>query len=387
MHPLHELTLDDLRRRTSVKWRLHAPDVIPLFVAEMDVPLAEPVERALVDAVRTGDTGYPAGHVYAEAFADFAADRWGWTGLDPARALDVADVMVGIEEVLRLTGGPGDPVVVTPPVYEPFFDAVGHVGRELVEVPLGADGRLDLDALAETFASLAGRATYLLCSPHNPTATVHTAEELATVARLAAEHRVRVVVDEIHAPLAPLPGPSAAEGFVPYLSVEGTDDAYAVLSASKAFNLAGAKSAVVVGGSATDEERARVREIVSHGPSHLGTIAHVAALTHARDWLDALQADLAQNRALLASLVAERLPGVGLTAGPGTYLAWLDLRSTGLGADPAAVLLEHARVALGRGPAFGGESRSGDGYARLAYATPPDVLTEVVDRMAAALGT
>lgn len=382
MHPLRELSLADLRRRTSIKWRMHDPDVIPMFVAEMDVPLAEPVARSLADAVALGDTGYPQPRVYAEALASFAADRWGWHGLDPDATLDVADVMVGVEEVLRLTGDRDVPVVLNPPVYPPFFDAVRHVGRPVVEVPLADDGRLDLAGLAEAFAEHPG-ATYLLCSPHNPTAVVHSHDELATVARLAAEHRVRVVVDEIHAPLAPVDADAGA--FVPYLSVDGTDDAYAVLSASKAFNLAGLKAAVVVGGAATGAERASVLEIVSHGPSHVGTIAHVAALTDGREWLDALQADVAANRALLQELVAAHLPGARAIAGPGTYTAWLDLRALDLGPDPAAVLLERARVALAPGPTFGGGSRVGDGFARLTYATPPDVLREALDRLGRAL--
>lgn len=381
MHPLHELSLADLRRRTSIKWTLHEPDVLPAFVAEMDVPLAEPVTRALADAVALGDTGYPQQGVYAQALASFAADRWGWR-FDPDRTLDVADVMVGLEEVLRLHASPDAPVILNPPVYPPFYDAVAHVGRRRVEVPLGADGRLDLDALATAFARHPG-AAYLLCSPHNPTATVHTRDELSTVARLAAEHGVRVVVDEIHAPLAPVSG--EPDAFVPYLSVEGTDDAYAVLSASKAFNLAGLKAAVVVGGAGTDVERGSVLEIVSHGPSHLGTIAHVAALTHGPDWLDALRSDLRANRELLEALVDEHLPSARLLAGPGTYTAWLDLRAYDVGDDPAARLLEQGRVALGPGPTFGGTSRVGDGRARLTYATPPDVLREVVDRVAAVL--
>lgn len=382
MHPLRELTLEDLRRRTSIKWTMHPPDVLPAFVAEMDVPLAEPVARALTEAVALGDTGYPRPRVYAEALASFAADRWGWH-LDPDRTLDVADVMVGIEEVLRLHAAPDAPVILNPPVYQPFYDAVAHVGRRRVEVPLRADGRLDLDALASAFARHPG-AAYLLCSPHNPTATVHTRDELATVARLAAEHGVRVVVDEIHAPLAPVAG--EPDAFVPYLSVDGTADAYAVLSASKAFNLAGMKAAVVVGGAATDAERATALEIVSHGPSHLGTLAHVAALTHARDWLDALRADVAANRALLHALLAEHLPRARVLAGPGTYTAWLDLRDHDLGPDPAAALLERGRVAPASGIAFGGSSGVGDGHVRLTYATPPELLTEVVVRMARVLG-
>lgn len=376
MNPLRALTLDDLRRRTSIKWRLHGPDVVPMFVAEMDVPLAEPVARALAEAVALGDTGYPADG-YADAYASFAADAWGWEVVT-SRSVEVADVMTGVREAIRLTTEPGDVVVVNPPVYPPFFEAVQHEGREVLEVPLGADGRLDLDLLASV-VELTRPAAYLLCSPHNPTAVIHTADELAQVASLAASSGMRVVVDEIHAPLA---DPAA---FVPYLSVAGTDDAYAVVSASKAFNLAGAKAALLVGGAATGVEVSSVPELVRHGPTHLGTIAHVAALTEGREWLADLRAGIAENRTLLTSLVAEYLPDAVLTTGPGTYTAWLDLRAYDVGADPAAVVLERGRVALASGLPFAPGSGVGEGRARLTYATPPEVLEEAVRRVASAL--
>jgi cystathionine beta-lyase len=80
-NPLEQLTLEQLRQRTSMKWRTHPADVLPLWVAEMDVPLAPPVHRAVREALDRGDTGYPAGTAYAEAYAAFAAERWGWDGL------------------------------------------------------------------------------------------------------------------------------------------------------------------------------------------------------------------------------------------------------------------------------------------------------------------
>lgn len=387
MHPLRDLTLAELRTRTSVKWRLHDPDVLPLWVAEMDVRLAEPVQRAMVDAVTAGDTGYPGdlggagGGRYAEALAGFAEATWGWAGLEPARTTLAADVMVGVAGVVRLVSDAGDAVVVNPPVYPPFFGFVQHAGRVVVEAPLGEDGRLDLEGLGTAFerAAFGGRrVTYLLCSPHNPTGVVHTREELEAVARLAAEHRVRVVVDEIHSPVA---GPD----FVPYLSVDGSDDAYAVLAASKAWNIAGARAALVVGGPATAEELAGFPEIVSHGPSHLGILGAVAALTDGREWLTALRADLVENRALLRSLLAQHLPGIRAQIGPGTYLAWLDCRDLDLGDDPAATFLERGRVAFNSGLDFQGSSSRGVGHLRLNYATTPEILTEAVQRMAAAV--
>jgi len=221
-NPLHALTLDRLRCRTSMKWRTYPDDVLPLWVAEMDVPLAEPVVRAVADALALGDTGYPAGTGYAEALAGFAAKRWGRHGIAVERTAIVPDVMLGVVEMLKLVTGPGDPVIVNPPVYPPFFPFVTHLDRRIAEAPLDADGRLDLDVLERAYRRAVaggGRAAHLLCSPHNPTGTVHTAEELSAVAALAGRYGVRVVVDEIHAPLT-----AAGVDFVPYLSVPGAEN-------------------------------------------------------------------------------------------------------------------------------------------------------------------
>ncbi|MFD7877193.1 MalY/PatB family protein [Streptomyces sp. NPDC059766] len=379
-NPLRALTLDRLRRRTSMKWRTYPQDVLPLWVAEMDVPLAEPVVRAVTDAMELGDTGYPAGTAYAEALAAFAAARWGWDGLAVARTAIVPDVMLGVVEMLRLVTGPGDSVVVNPPVYPPFFQFVGHMDRRLCEAPLGPDLRLDLGALEEAFRrAVAGNrpAAYLLCSPHNPTGTVHTAAELTAVAALAERYGVRVVADEIHAPLV-------VEGvdFVPYLSVPGGENGLSLMSASKGWNLAGLKAALAVAGPAAAADLVRLPEEVSHGPSHVGVLAHTAALREGTGWLDALLAGLDGNRRLLAALLAEQLPAIGYRPSEATYLAWLDCRALGLRDDPAEVFLERGRVALNSGTDFG---TGGTGHVRLNLATSPEVITEAVRRMVKAV--
>ena len=242
-----------------------------------------------------------------------------------------------------------------------------------VEAPLGEQGRLDLDALEAAFlrAGSDGRpVTYLLCNPQNPTAVVHTAEELAGVATLARTYAVRVVVDEIHAPLV-------AEGFVPYLTVPGAGNAFSLVSATKAWNLAGMKAALLVAGEDAGADLARLPEIVGHGPSHFGDLAHTTAFREGGDWLDALHADLADNRKLLAELLATHLPGARWGEGPGTFLAWIDCRDLGLGDDPAEVFLERGRVAVNSGLPF----HSGAGHVRLNFGTTPEVLTEAVERM------
>ncbi|MFF1439049.1 MalY/PatB family protein [Streptomyces sp. NPDC058295] len=379
-NPLQALTLDRLRCRTSMKWRTHPADVLPLWVAEMDVPLAEPVVGAVTRALALGDTGYPAGTAYAEALATFAAKRWGWDGPAVERTAIVPDVMLGVVEMLKLVTGPGDPVVLNPPVYPPFFQFVAHMDRRIAEAPLGADGRLDLAVLEDAYRRAVaggGRAAHLLCSPHNPTGTVHTARELAAVAALAGRYGVRVVADEIHAPLT-APGVE----FVPYLAVPGAESGLSLMSASKGWNLAGLKAALAVAGPEAAADLALLPEEVSHGPSHVGVLAHTAALLEGTAWLDALLAGLDDNRRLLTALLAEHLPGVGYRPGDATYLAWLDCRALGLGDDPAAVFLERGRVALSPGLDFG---TGGAGHVRLNIATSPEILTEGVRRMAAAL--
>jgi cystathionine beta-lyase len=377
-NPLRALTLDRLRCRTSMKWRTYPEDVLPVWVAEMDVPLAAPVVRAVTAAMELGDTGYPAGTAYAEALAAFAAKRWGWDGLDVTRTAIVPDVMLGVVEMLKLVTGPGDPVVVNSPVYPPFYQFVGNMDRRVVEAPLGADGRIDADVLAAAFRGLGGgRAGYLLCSPHNPTGTVHTAAELTAVTALAERYGVRVVADEIHAPLT-APGVD----FVPYLSVPGADRGLSLMSASKAWNLAGLKAALALAGPGAAADLARLPEEVSHGPSHVGVIAHTAALTDGTAWLDALLAGLDENRRLLAGLLDRHLPGVRYRPAEATYLAWLDCRALGLGDDPAEVFLERGRVAVNSGIPFG---TGGAGHVRFNLATSPEVITEAVRRMAAAL--
>lgn len=395
-NPLEELTLEQLRRRTSMKWRAYPADVLPLWVAEMDVNLAPEVAEAIHRAVDAGDTGYPHGKGYAQAISEFATRRWQWDGLSVGRTRVVPDVMLGVVEMLRLVTDPGDTVIVNSPVYAPFYAFVSHDGRNVAEAPLGTDGRIDFNTLQDAFARArksagpSGKVGYLLCNPHNPTGAVHTAEELQTTAELARRYDIRVVSDEIHAPLI-MPGAR----FTPYLSVPGAENGLALTSASKAWNLAGLKAALAIAGPESAAELRRMPEEVGHGASHLGLIAHTAAFSSAGDWLDALLRGLDENRTVLGQLVEEHLPGVRLLRPQGTYLAWLDCRELGFDEEhsagikvvsdlsgPARWFVNHARVALSSGHVFG---TGGAGHVRLNFATSQAILTEAVSRMRSAL--
>ena len=375
--------LEALRERRSAKWRSFDADVLPLPVAEHDFELAPPVAEALRAAVDRSDTGYAmAVPAVGEALAGFAAARWGWE-LEPLRVAPVADVGVGAVELLRVLTRPGDRVVISPPVYPPFFSWVPEAGARTVEVPMAStdDGwRLDLPSLERAFAA-ERPAAYLLCSPHNPVGRVHSPDELAALVELARRHDVVLVSDEIHAPLV-LPGAT----FTPLLTLPGAAEVtIALLSASKAFNLAGLKCAAVVSASA------RMAEVVERLPvdlrwrvGHFGVLATVAAFTDGGEWLDRLVLTLDRRRAQLGELLAERLPDVRWTPPEATYLAWLDCRALGAGDAAREACLEHGRVAFEPGTRFG---RPGDGHLRLNFGTGAEILDEAVARMARTLAS
>ncbi len=375
---LTEFSLDQLRLRRSAKWRYFDEDVLPAFVAEMDFPLAAPVKIALAEAVELDDTGYgyPAGLGLAEAYAGFAAARFGWE-VDPARVAAAPDVVNAITSLLRKIAKPGDKIVINTPVYHPFFMVIEELGLELSEAPL-VDGEIDVDAVDAHFRD--GAVALILCSPHNPTGTLPTRAQLSALAESAAAHGAWVLSDEIHSPLT-LPGAT----HTPFLSVSdaAAEHGIALVSASKAFNLAGLHCAQFVTASARAQAVVESLPFAATHAGHFGAIASVAAYRDGAAWLDDVIAVIDHNRALLAELLADKLPEVGYTPPRAGYLTWLDLRAFDLGDDPSEALLERGRVALNPGPAFGPQ---GVGHARLNIGTSPALVEEAVKRIGKAVG-
>jgi cystathionine beta-lyase len=377
-HPLFP-SLDALRSRQSAKWRDHPPHVLPLDVAEADVQLAEPVARALVEAIERSDTGYASRrNDVGVAFTGFAARRWGWEP-DPGQISIVPEVGVAVVEALRVLLDAGDPVVINPPVYPPFWEWVREAGLVPVEVPLirtDEAWRLDLDGLARAFA--AGAKAYLLCNPHNPAGRVHTVQELRVIADLAAEHDAWVISDEIHAPLT-----YSGDDFTPYLTVGDGARRRGVVatSASKGWNLAGLKCGVLVTQSQnTVALHRRLPGETRWRVGHLGVIASVAAYRDADDWLESVVTALDANRRQLARRLGQRLESAGYQPPQAGYLAWIDVAPLGWADDCAAELLQHHDLAVNAGTDFGA---AGSGHIRVNFACPPEVIDRAVDALTA----
>jgi cysteine-S-conjugate beta-lyase len=375
---LTELSLEQLRLRRSAKWRYYDEDVLPAWVAEMDYPLAAPVKIALAEAVELSDTGYgyPAALGLAEAFAEFARARFDWE-VDPAGVFAAPNVVSAITSLLRKITEPGDRVIINTPVYHPFAAVIEELGLELAEAPL-VDDELDVDAIDAEFR--AGAVALILCSPHNPTGSVPTAWQLGAIAAAAAAHGAWVLSDEIHAPLT-LPGAR----HVPFLGIspEAREHGVALVSASKAFNLAGLGCAQFVTASARAKELLESLPFAATHAGHFGALASVAAYRDGAPWLDDVIAVIDHNRALLAELLATDLPEVGYRPPAAGYLTWLDLRALDLGDDPSEALLARGKVALNPGPSFGPQ---GAGHARLNIGTSPALVKEAVKRIGKAVG-
>jgi cystathionine beta-lyase len=364
------------RPRSGLKWNAYDPDVLPAWVAEMDFGLAPEIAAALHAAIEDGEVAYPHPALMArtaEAACAFWADRLGWQ-VDPARVFPVPNVIEGVLRAIVHLTRPGSPVVLHTPVYHPFFSMVERAGREIADVRCrpDADGRyrLDLDAIAAAFDQGAG--SIVLCNPWNPTSRVFERHEVEELVQLATDKGARVIADEVHAPLI------RSDLSHTVAATIDPDVVVTVSSASKAWNIPGLKCAQVVLTRDADAEKWSAYFTPDKiGVATLGLVGNAAAYAAARDWLDETVKQIDANRELLADLVAEHLPGVRLAQLEGTYLAWLDFTTLGLD-DPAAYFLSQAKVALSEGALYGA---GGTGHARLNFATHPEILAEIVERM------
>lgn len=384
MIPDFDLSDEQLRRTQSVKWTYAGPEVLPAWVAELDVAVCPPVADALHRAIHDGMLGYPPIDRHSglpEATARFLADYFGWS-VDPARVFATGDVMAGVMLTLWALCEPA-PVVVPIPSYPPFLAAVPWTGREVAPVPMleptaDAGWRLDLERIDAALA--AGARTVLLANPHNPTGRCFSRTELEGLRDVALRHGARVISDEIHAPLA-LPGAV----HTPYALIEGTaEHVTSLVAASKAWNLPGLKCAQLIPGSAADARTlAAVPPVANHGTSPLGVVATIAAYAEGQEWLDGLIVELTARRDQLADLITASLPAIGWRPAEATYLAWLDARGTGL-ADPAAEALRRSKVMVNQGSTFAAGSAGLDGFVRVNYGTSAERLERVVKALAEA---
>ncbi|MDE0884740.1 MAG: pyridoxal phosphate-dependent aminotransferase [Myxococcota bacterium] len=378
------LDIETLRKRKSEKWHHYPADILPAWVAEMDFPLAPPVQRALEEALENSDAGYPISPNKTgirEAFADRMTKRFGWT-VDPGDLTVLSEVVQGLYLALGSLTEPGEGAIVQTPIYPPFLQAVKDTDRQLVEnrlVRKSGGWEIDFERLEAAIAP--NTRAFLLCNPHNPSGRVLTRQELENLAELVLAHDLVVVADEIHADLT-----FDGRVHIPFASLGSEVAARTVTlnSASKSFNIAGLRCSVVHFGSPALRQR-----FDSHYPQHVrgglglpGLYATIAAWRDSQAWLDQAVAYLEANRNFLAGELAKRFPKIRWEPAEGTYLAWLDCSEMGWQGSPTQRFRERGKVALSEGGKFGSGFEQ---FTRLNFATSREILTAVLDRMEKAL--
>ena len=381
-HQFSAHNLAELHTHRSEKWRGFPHDVLPLPVAEMDFPVAEPIKAILTEMVAHSDLGYlgPIPEL-GLGFKKFAAERWNWT-VDEKQVRAATDVGVAVVEILRVFTQPGDSILISSPVYHNFYTWINETKLTLVDAPFERTGDeatnpwvINWDSIEKAYAS--GIKVHLLCSPHNPLGFIYTKQDLLKIVALAKKHDVLVISDEIHAPLT-FPG----ETFVPMLSLGADAESVAVCvtAASKGWNIAGLKCAILISqNSEMNSKLANLAPAMHYRASLLGGFATAVAFADSGVWLDTVIAQLDHNRHLIKKLLAEKLPTVRYHIPQNSYLAWIDVASLNLGTDPSVALVEKARVAFNSGHTFGKQC---DQYVRLNFATSPEIITEAIDRIA-----
>ena len=386
MSDFHLVPISELRTHKSEKWRAFPSDVLPLPVAEMDFPVAEPIRKALIEMVNSSDLGY-LGSIpeMGEAFSGFAERRFGWRP-DPSQIRIAADVGVGIVETLRVITKPGDKILLNSPVYPNFWTWANETHLEIVDVQLnrsdeevnGSTWHLDWSGIEAAYAS--GIKVHLICNPHNPLGRVYTRSELEKLVALAKAHNVIIISDEIHSPLT-----FAEQNFTPFLSLgeDARSVGITVTAASKGWNIAGLKCAIIVTENPAMHERlSEIAPATHYRASLLGAFATVAAFQDGEPWLDQLMEQLDFNRKLVIDLVTEKLPLARTHMPHCSYLAWIDFSGYQLEVEPFTHLLEEAKVAFVPGVRFGENFAH---YIRLNFATSPEIITDAINRVARVL--
>ncbi len=364
----------------SVKWDIH-PDVIPLWVADMDFQVLPEIKEALSRRVEQGIFGYTeVPESYYEAIINWFDRRHHWH-IDRSWILYTSGVIPATAAALKAFTLPGEKVLIQTPVYNCFFSSIANCGCEPVENELVREGNTYRIDFADFEKKCADPKTtvFLLCNPHNPAGRVWTKDELERMNEICMRHDVKVISDEIHCELI-MPGYT----FVPFASISEAcaDNSVILNSPTKNFNIAGLQIANII---CKNREWLRridravnINETCDVNP--FGVIALQEAYNKGAEWIDELNAYLYDNYKALKDFFHEELPKLEVLKLEGTYLVWVDITALEFTSDEVAdKLLKEAKVWVNSGTMYG--RKAGQGYLRINIATPRATLMEGLKRM------
>ena len=370
----------DRRGTNCVKWdSAENPDVLPMWVADMDFRTAPAIIDALRRRMDHGIFGYTrVPQSYYEAVTGWFARRHGWN-IDKDWIIYTSGVVPALSAIIKALTVPGDKVLIQTPVYNCFFSSIRNNGCEIVESPLMyADNTYSID-----FEDLERKASdpkvkaMILCNPHNPAGRVWNRDELIRIGEICIRHDVVVIADEIHCELV-MPGYE----YTPFASISEEFSRHSVscVSPSKAFNIAGLQIANIVcadaGRRAKIDRAININEVCDVNP--FGVIALQAAYNEGGEWLDQLLEYIHGNYEYMRRFCEEHLPDFPITKSEGTYLVWMDCRKFGMtSAELEKVLIQDAKLWLNAGTMYG---KDGEGFMRWNIACPRALMIEGLKR-------
>jgi len=395
IHLLMTYNFDSIIERRSTnssKWRKYPPDVLPLWVADMDFAAPEPILAALQKLVEHGIFGYefPSAELRATVAARMQA-LYGWQ-VSPEAVVATPGIVAGFTLAANALCTPGQGLLVQPPVYPPFLGVNASVGLVRQDAPLaqetfGATLRYAIDFEVFEKAIHSGGAKtgmFLLCNPHNPTGQAYSKADLARMADICLKNDIFICSDEIHSEIL-LGGtkhfPIAA------LSPEIADRTVTLIAPSKTFNVPGlfCGFAIIPNKALLERFKKTVECMAMHVSSPGLAAAQVAFSGVCDEWLAALCAYLRANRDVAVDFIRNEMPGIRTTVPEATYLAWLDcselVHSGKISSTPQEFFLNSAKVALNEGRDFG---TGGEGFIRLNFGCPRATLVEALARMKSA---
>lgn len=379
-------TVINRRGTNSYKWDIvKEEDVIPLWVADMDFKAAPAILEALKKRVEHGVFGYTlVPDSYYEAIINWFARRHNWQ-IDRSWIIYTTGVVPAVSCAIKALTLPGEKVLIQTPDYNCFFSSIKNNGCEVAENELvrrGDSYEVDFEDFERQCAD-EKTTVFLLCNPHNPAGRVWTKEELERMNDICLMHGVRVISDEIHCELV-MPG----HRFTPFAAISDAcrDNSVVLNSPTKAFNIAGLQIANIICADPAMRRRidraVNINEVCDVNP--FGVVALQAAYNESEEWLDSLNHYIWGNYLALKEFIAKELPRLEVARLEGTYLAWVDIKATGLTSDEAyEKLMKEGRVYVNSGTMYG--RRAGEGYLRINLACPRATLLEGLKRMGGVL--
>jgi cystathionine beta-lyase len=369
----------DRRGTASEKWeKYRGTDILPMWVADMDFRSPPAVIEALHQRTAHGVFGYTgASAELVETVVEMLERDCGWR-VDPIWVVWLPGLVTGLNVTCRAVGEDGDDVLTLVPVYPPFLSAPRYSKRGLVKVALHEENnqwRIPFERLS---AAVTPRTKlFMLCNPHNPVGRLFARPELEKLAQICLSRDIVMCADEIHCGLVLEPGkrhlPIAA------LSPEVAQRTITLMAPSKTFNLAGLGCAfAVIPSAALRQSFLRAKAGIVPMINPYGYLAAQTAYRYGEAWRQELLAYLRCNRDLLAGALPLMPGALSMAPVEATYLAWIDIRGTGLG-DPVR-FFEKAGVGLQDGREF-----DGPGFVRLNFGCPQSLLREAIRRMHVAL--